>query len=88
MTSEVCGIETDESSGWISMGGPIKGSYAIKNGEDRFNDYISDFGMRVKDPCQATDNKLNINLSPRNTTVKDLRYHEGTNSSFWLRSVC
>ena len=45
--SEVCGIETDESSGWISLGGPIKGSYALKNGEDRFNDYISDFGMRV-----------------------------------------
>ena len=87
-TSEVCGIETDESSGWISLGGPIKGSYALKNGEDRFSDYISDFGMRVEDPCQATDNKLNINLRPSHTTIKDLRYHEGTDSQFWLRSVC
>ena len=33
------------------VGGPIKGSYAIKNGEDPINDYISDFGMRVEDPC-------------------------------------
>ena len=86
--SEVCGIETDESSEWISLGGPIKGSYVLKNGKDRFYDYISDFGMRVEDPCQATDDKLNINFSPSNTTVKDLRYHEGTDSQFWLRSVC
>ena len=87
-SSEVCGIETDQSSGWISLGGPIKGSYALKNGEDRYSDYISDFGMRVEDPCQASDDKRNINLRPSHTTVKDLRYHEGTDSQFWLRSVC
>ena len=47
----MCGIETDEPSGWISMGGPIKGSYAVKNGQDELYDYISDFGVRVEDPC-------------------------------------
>ena len=40
--------------------------------------------MYVEDPCQPVDNKLNINLSPTNTTVKDLKYHNGTDSQFWL----
>ena len=40
--------------------------------------------MYVEDPCQPVDNKLNINLSPTNTTVKDLKYHDGTDSQFWL----
>ena len=84
----MCGIETDESSGWISLGGPIKGSYALKNGEDRANDYISDFGMRVEDPCQAVDNNVKIYLTPTSTTVKDLKYHDGTDSKFWIRKVC
>ena len=44
--------------------------------------------MRVEDPCQAKDNNFNINLNPRNTTVKDLKYHEGTDSLFWLRKMC
>ena len=29
--SEVCGTETNNSSEWISLGGPTKGSYAIKH---------------------------------------------------------
>jgi len=33
-TSLACGTETNTSSGWIPVGGSIKGSYAIKNGED------------------------------------------------------
>ena len=68
----------------MSLGGPIKGSYVIKNGEDDKYDYISDFGMYVEDPCQAIDNKMKIDLNPTRTTVKDLKYHEGTESSFWL----
>lgn len=84
----MCGTETENSSAWISVGGPIKGSYALKNGEDKLYDYSSDFGVRVGDPCQAVDNKLNINLNPRNMTVKDLKYHEGTDSQFWLPTVC
>jgi hypothetical protein len=32
--SSVCGIETEISSGWISVGGPIKGAYLVKNGSD------------------------------------------------------
>ena len=87
-TSNVCGNSSDISSDWIFVGGPIKGSYAIKSNEDRVHDYISHFGMRVGDPCQIVDNKLNINLNPRNTTTKDLRYHDGTDSHFWLPSVC
>ena len=71
-TSDVCGLETEKSSGWISVVGPIKGSYAIKDGEDGSYEYISDFGLLVEDPCQAYDNHLNINLNPRQTTVKDL----------------
>jgi hypothetical protein len=73
------------------MGGPIKGSYAIKYIpylEDLYQDYISDFGVYVEDPCQAIDNKRKITLTPGYTTSRDLKYHEGTNSTFWLRKVC
>ena len=87
-TGSVGGNETDATSGWIILGGPIKGSYYIKNGEDRAQDYVSDFGMRVEDPCQAVDNKLNINLNPTSTTVKDLKYHNGADSHYWLSKVC
>jgi hypothetical protein len=66
----------------------MKGSYVVKNGADAKYDYISDFGFYVEDPCQAFDNKLNINLNPADRTVKDLRYHEGTDSNFWLANVC
>ena len=83
--SDVCGTKTNTASKWISLGGPIKGSYAVKNGQDANNfDFISDFGMRVEDPCQAKDNKLSINFASTNTTVKDLKYHLGTDSEFWL----
>ena len=68
------------------MGGPIKGFYAIKNGEDARYDYISDLGVRVSDPCQAIDNELNIILNPTNTVVKDLKYHLGTDSQFKVDS--
>ena len=84
----MCGTETETSSGWIPVGGPIKGSYAVKNGTDKEYDYISDFGFYVEDPCQAFDNKLKINLNPTNRTVKDLKYHDGTDSQFWLTNIC
>ena len=87
-TSDVFGVESGTSTEWIIVGGPIKGSYAVKNGQDKVYDYISDFGVRVEDPCQAVDDKLNINLSPSYTTVKDLKYHNGTDSHFWLRNTC
>jgi hypothetical protein len=87
-TSTTCGTETETTSGWIFLPGPIKGSYAIQNGTDDGYDYISNFGMRVEDPCQAVDNKKNINLTPSHTTVKDLKYHHGTDSYFWLAKVC
>jgi hypothetical protein len=84
----VCGTETETSSGWIPVGGPIKGSYAVKNDQDYDYDYISDFGFYVEDPCQAFDNNLDINLNPTNRTVKDLKYHEGTDRQFWLTNKC
>ena len=68
----MCGTKTETSSGWIHVGGPIKGSYAVKNGTDDQRDYISDFGFYVEDPCQAFNNNLNINLNPTNRTIKDL----------------
>ena len=87
--SDIFGNKTNSwSTEWILVGGPIKGSYAVSGHLGRLNDYIIDFGVRVEDPCQVIDNKQNINLNPWNTTVKDLRYHEGTESQFWLRSVC
>ena len=52
----VCGTETDTSTGWISVGGPIKGSYVVKDGQNSIYDFISDFGFYVEDPCQAFDN--------------------------------
>ena len=33
-TSLECGTKTETSSDWIPVGGPIKGSYAVKNGSD------------------------------------------------------
>ena len=85
----MCGTNTTNSSGWIPVGGPIKGSYVVKNGTDiNYYDYISDFGFYVEDPCQAFDNNLNINLNPINRTVKDMKYHDGTNSTFWLPNIC
>jgi len=35
-TSLVCGSKTNTSSGWMHVGGPIKGSYIIKNGIDAY----------------------------------------------------
>jgi len=84
----VCGNEAGNSFGWIPIGGPIKGSYAVKDGEDGLNDYISDFGLFVEDPCQAVDNIKNIDLSPTQMSVKDLKFHECTNSTFWLTKIC
>ena len=90
-TSHVCGTETNTSPRWMPIGGPIKGFYVIKNDEDNFQDYISDFGVYVEDPCQAVDNNITqkIGLNPAHTTsIKDLKYHAGTNSTFWLAKVC
>jgi len=49
--SKVCGTKTNESTEWIPIVGPIKGSYVVKNGQDYEYDYISDFGLQVQDPC-------------------------------------
>jgi len=90
-TSDSCGIETDTFSEWISVGGPIKGSFAITYKPvilDAIQDYISNFGVYVEDPCQAIDNNRKITLTPGYLTSRDLKYHEGTNSTFWLRTVC
>ena len=88
-TSNVCGIETNNYSRWNPVGGPIKGSYVNKKDQDSWQDYISDFGLRVEDPCQAVDNTTqNIGLNPTHTSVKDLKYHDGTDSQFWIRTVC
>ena len=51
--SDVCGTKTSIESEWISVKGPVKGSYAIINTTDTYYDYVSDFGMRVDDPCKA-----------------------------------
>ena len=84
----MCGTQTDTSYGWVPVGGPIKGFYAVKDGETSFYDYISDFGVYVEDPCQAVDNMMNIYSHPQNKTVKDLKYHNGTDSPFWLAKIC
>ena len=62
-------------------------TYAVKNGAEKNYDFISDFGFYVEDPCQAFDNKLNINLNPTSRTVKDLKYHDGPDSQFWLTNT-
>jgi len=85
---DVFGTETTSFSGWMPVVGPVKGSYLVKIGTDDSYDYISDFGLYVQDPCQAFDNKLTINLNPTNRTVKDLKYHDGTDSQFWLPTIC
>jgi len=88
-TSLVCGKDTGTSSGWIPLGGPVKGSYMVKNGQDFEYDYISDFGVYVEDPCQAVDNTTQkVSLNPTHTSIKDLKYHAGTDSPFWLAKTC
>ena len=73
----------------MPVGGPIKGFYVIKNGESYLEDFISDFGVYVEDPCQAVDNiTQQISLNPKQTSIKDLKYHAGTDSPFWLAKVC
>ena len=72
----------------MSVVGPFKGAYVVKDGQDDRYDYISDFGVYVDDPCQAVDNKVNIILEPSKKTVKDLKYHLGTDSHFWLPNLC
>ena len=84
----MCGTATSTASGWISIGGPIKGAYVVKSGSDIVHDYISDFGVYVDDACQAVDNKANILMSPTHKTVKDFKYHSGTDSQFWLSNLC
>ena len=58
------GRETDTSSGWMPIGGSIKGFFIVKNGQYEAYDYISDFGVFVEDPCQAVDDEKNINSNP------------------------
>ena len=72
----------------MPIGGPIKGFYLSKVGYDDYHDYISDFGVYVEDPCQAVDSTQKISLNPKHTSVKDLKYHAGTDSLFWLNKVC
>ena len=86
--TDACGVSTENSSKWIFVGGPIKGSYVIKSNEDRSSDYISHFGMRVADPCRIIDNNLKVYLYPRKGSKKDLRNHDDYDSTFWLKSVC
>jgi hypothetical protein len=85
----VCGRDADNSTGWVPIGGPIKGFFIVKNGEDYLSDYLSDFGVYVEDPCQAIDNVTQkIGINPTHTSIKDLKYHKGTDSPFWLTKVC
>jgi len=73
----------------MSVGGPIKGFSMVKNGEEGLYEYISDFNVFVEDPCQAVDNTFQkIGLNPKHTSIKDLKYHAGTDSPFWLTKVC
>jgi len=55
--SQVCGngIESRGASPWISLGGPVKGSYLIIDTTDKTIEYVLDFGLRVDDPCKAHD---------------------------------
>jgi len=74
----------------MPVGGPVKGSYILKhrNDDTGIGDYISDFGLFVEDPCQAVDNTKHISLNPTHTTMKDIKYHDGTDSQFWLPNIC
>ena len=82
----MCGTKNNEErSFWVTVGGPIKGSFAITYRSDLLNNFVSDIGVRVDDPCKAHDDNTHIQLSPAKTAVKDLKFHDGTDSEFWLR---
>ena len=66
---------------WISIGGPVKGSIWASNGSTGFRT----LGLRVDDPCKAVDNLERISMKTSHTAYRDLRYHDGTNSTFWLQ---
>ena len=88
-TSLVYGTETGDATEWMNVGGPIKGSYIVKTHGDRGYDFISDLGVYVDDPCQAVKNLTqSIGLNETHTSVIDLKYHDGTDSSYWLANVC
>ena len=42
----------------------------------------------MDDPCKAHDDSKNIFFSAEKTTVKDLKFHEGTDSNYWLKHEC
>lgn len=86
--SAVCGTDGQDASPWISLGGPVKGSYLIVDGKDAGSEYVSDFGLRVDDPCKAHDDAKNIIFTADKTIAKDLKFHEGTDSDYWLRHEC
>ena len=39
----------------------------------------------MDDPCKAVDNLERISMKTGHTFDRDLRYHEGTNSTYWLQ---
>ena len=39
----------------------------------------------MDDPCKAVDNLSRISMKTGHTSYRDLRYHDGTNSTFWLQ---
>ena len=74
--SDVCGTKNNEhESTWLTIGGPLKGNYAVINFTDTATEYVSDYGMRVDDPCKAHDDTKYIYLTSDQTTVKDLKFH-------------
>jgi len=84
----VCGTKTEEKSAWLTIGGPLKGSYAVIDFTDYYQQYVSDFGIRADDPCRAHDDTELIDLTPEKTAVKDLKFYEGIDSELWLRHEC
>ena len=85
----MCGTKNNEErASWVTVGGPVKGSFAITDSIDYFNYFVSDIGVRVDDPCKAHDDNIDIQLTPAKTAVKDLKFHDGTDSVFWLRHEC
>ena len=45
---------------------------------------MSEWGVQVDDPCKAEDTRIAINITRGQQAERDLKYHSGTDSDYWL----
>ena len=80
--SNIVGTASSFKSPEISIGGPVKGSYAVIQYATHYYEYVREWGFRVEDPCKTPFNGTTFYVTK--THERDLQYHTGTDSAYWL----